>query len=86
MSINQQDFRINLRNLQRGKHGIMPPSDATLLDYYRAGMVDAERFLRAEGYYDLDVVSDKVAHKANVALKANVAHKANVAQKANVAV
>ena len=68
MCIYQQDFRINLRNLVRGMHSVLPPSNDTMLRYYQAGIFDAVRFLRAEGYYDAHVEADRAALKASVAV------------------
>lgn len=51
MSINKQDFRLNLMNLIRGVHTMFPPSDSVLQKYYEQGCSDTKRFLIHEKFY-----------------------------------
>ena len=51
-TLHNQSVRVSLRNVMRGLHTFVPPSDRMLHGYYEQGMADAKRFLVSEGYYD----------------------------------
>jgi len=52
-SFQRMSVRVSFENVVRGVHTFLPPTQTVLEGYHRQGYVDAERFLRDEGFYDV---------------------------------
>ncbi|KAI0226335.1 Patatin-like phospholipase domain-containing protein 4 [Lamellibrachia satsuma] len=52
VNVVRQDFRVNVYNVIRAVHTMVPPDRAQLRSYFRCGANDAERFLRKERFFE----------------------------------
>ena len=46
-------FQVNSQNLKRYRHALFPPDEKQMEQYHENGYMDAVRFLKREGFYDL---------------------------------
>jgi len=51
-SFHNLPIRVSLQNVIRGVHTFLPPAQSVLEAYHWQGIVDANRFLRDEGFYE----------------------------------
>ena len=55
LNVANQSLRVNPSNTRRGIHALKPPKQEVLEEYYTRGFQDTERYLKENGYYNVEV-------------------------------
>ncbi|GFO22861.1 patatin-like phospholipase domain-containing protein 4 [Plakobranchus ocellatus] len=68
ISLLNQDYQVNVRNMKKGAHAFFPPKRHVMQEYFDLGRYDASRFLIREGLYTIKLIhnAEKACYVSSV--------------------